>query len=200
MKKRNLYIFILSFILFISILFLLIIDKVESIDNSSRYILNIFNNNYHSFLLGITNIIGIAGILILSLLLIVLLKRKNKLKVLKTYIYTLTIGTTSISILKLIIHRARPTLKLLEISGYSFPSGHSYTATVVYGFFILIIHRYYNTNRYRYILYIMFFSMIILTCISRIYFNVHYVSDVLAGFFLGLVTLTISNHFLKRFS
>lgn len=198
-NKRNTILFILSFLATCSMIFLLVLDKVNYFDDFSLIIENFFAKNiYFRFFYAITSIMTVTGIFLLVILLIYILRKKKRLYALKNFICTLLFGTLSLNLLKIIIHRTRPLEKLIAVEGYSFPSGHAYTSTIVYGFFILIIHRYYQKGKYKYLLYALFGLMIFLTCLSRIYFRVHYVSDVLTGFFLGIVTLSISNYFLKK--
>lgn len=88
--------------------------------------------------------------------------------------------------IKQLVERSRPDiLRLIEISGYSFPSGHSMVSMSFYG--LLIYLCYINIkSRWKYPL-IFFMSILILSIgFSRIYLGVHYASDVLAGFSLGI--------------
>lgn len=198
-KRRNILLFIFCLLAVISLVLLLFLDRVYWLDDFSVVIEGLFDKDtYFNFFYGVTNIMSAVGIFLLSILMFYLLRKKKRVYALKNFIYTLLCGTLSISLLKILIGRSRPLEKVLDVSGYSFPSGHAYTSTIVYGFFILIIHRYYNNSKYRYPLYFLFLLMIILTCMSRIYFKVHFVSDVVTGLFLGILTLTISNHFLKK--
>ena len=183
-KRRNIILFGFSLLAFFSMALLLFLDRVSFLDDFSVVVERLFeSSSYYNFFYGITNIMSIVGICLLSILLFYLLRKKKRIYALKNFIFTLFCGTLSISLLKILIGRSRPLEKILNVDGYSFPSGHAYTSTIVYG---------------KYLLYFLFFLMIILTCMSRIYFKVHFVSDVIAGFFLGVLTLTISNHFLKK--
>ncbi len=95
--------------------------------------------------------------------------------------------------LKEIFHRARPDLhRLIEIGGYSFPSGHAMNAMTVYGILSFLLWRHIPTSRGRKLL-ILFSTIMILTIgFSRIYLGVHYPSDVLGGFFVGAFWLMVS--------
>lgn len=89
-------------------------------------------------------------------------------------------------LLKLFFHRARPDLhRLIEISGYSFPSGHATNAMTVYGILTFILWRNIRTKSGRSLLIITSLIMILLIGISRIYLGVHFPSDVIAGYFTG---------------
>lgn len=92
------------------------------------------------------------------------------------------IGTAALNlVLKLFFQRARPDLnRLIEISGYSFPSGHTMMATSLYIILAFILWRNAkNSGRVLYIIAAIF--MIGMIGVSRIYLGVHYPSDIAGG-------------------
>ncbi len=92
---------------------------------------------------------------------------------------------------KVLINRSRPDiLRLIEISGLSYPSGHSMAAMSFYGFFIYLCYRSFKFKN-KYIIVSLCSILIVLIGFSRIYLGVHYASDVLGGFSLGLLWLGI---------
>ncbi len=96
-------------------------------------------------------------------------------------------------LLKEIFHRARPDLhRLIEIGGYSFPSGHATNAITVYGILSFLLWRHIPTQCGRSLLVIFSTIMILTIGFSRIYLGVHYPSDVIAGYFAGAFWLIIS--------
>lgn len=124
---------------------------------------------------------------------------KNK----KTSIFV-WINLISITILnqalKFILHRPRPTdFRIIEESGYSFPSGHSMASMAFYGFLIYLIYKKIN-NKYLKWGLICFLSILILFIgISRIYLGVHYTSDVLAGFLISVAYLILFISVVNKF-
>lgn len=96
-------------------------------------------------------------------------------------------------LLKEIFQRARPNLyPLIDIGGYSFPSGHATNAVTVYGILAFLLWRFIPTSWGRKLL-ILFSTIMILTIgFSRIYLGVHYPSDVLGGYFAGAFWLIVS--------
>ncbi|PKL67946.1 MAG: phosphatase PAP2 family protein [Methanobacteriales archaeon HGW-Methanobacteriales-1] len=96
-------------------------------------------------------------------------------------IIALFIAFFASEILKFILARPRPyevlsgARHLMDVAGYSLPSGH--TTTAFAAFTVIGI-------KYRY-LYI-FLGFAVLVAISRIYMGLHYPSDVLAGALLGI--------------
>lgn len=85
--------------------------------------------------------------------------------------------------LKAVFHRTRPNIhRLIEIGGYSFPSGHSMAAAALYGSLAFLLWRHMTTSWGRKALIGASVVMIIGIGLSRIYLGVHYPSDVIGGY------------------
>ena len=95
-------------------------------------------------------------------------------------------------LLKQIVQRPRPTeYRIVNETGYSFPSGHSMVSMAFYGFLIYLIYKYVK-NPYLKIGLITFLSILIISIgFSRIYLGVHYTSDVMAGFCISVSYLVL---------
>jgi membrane-associated phospholipid phosphatase len=96
-------------------------------------------------------------------------------------------------LLKLAVHRHRPFLEgwFVDWSGYSFASGHTIGATLLYGQLLLFVLPVIKSKR-RQRLAILFAAMLVtLVGFSRIALGAHYLSDVLAAILLGSVWLMI---------
>ena len=95
-------------------------------------------------------------------------------------------------ILKAIIARPRPqVLRLVYEDGYSFPSGHSMVSIGFYGFLIYLIYNNIKNKKIKYPLIVLLSLLILFIGISRIYLGVHYATDVIGGFVIGLIYLRI---------
>lgn len=102
-------------------------------------------------------------------------------------------------ILKLIFQRERPLSPLLQqAKGFSFPSGHALIAVTFYGLLILIVWQSVKQIWLKWLLLIMLVALIFSIGLSRVYLRVHYASDVLAGFCLGIMWLLLSLWILDR--
>jgi undecaprenyl-diphosphatase len=96
-----------------------------------------------------------------------------------------------VTVLKLHFRRVRPDLPwaFVHEPSYSFPSGHSVLAVVVYGSLIFLGMRHLRRSWERVAVCVVAGALILGIGISRIYLGVHYPSDVAAGYFVGAVWL-----------
>ncbi|HEY2493430.1 MAG TPA: phosphatase PAP2 family protein [Paenibacillus sp.] len=96
-------------------------------------------------------------------------------------------------VLKLIFHRARPTLhRIVEANGYSFPSGHSMAAFTLYGILCFLLWKHARVALTRTLLIVIGSIMIAAIGVSRIYLGVHYPSDVVGGYLASGTWLAVS--------
>ncbi len=145
----------------------------------------------------ITNFGGAIFLITLTVILFILIKNK---KIGLSIFSNLIIITVLNQLLKRILQRPRPTeFRIIEETGYSFPSGHSMVSMAFYGYLIYLIYKYVKN---KYIKWIYIIALSILICfigISRIYLGVHYTSDVLGGFLLSISYLIIYVSVVNKF-
>lgn len=108
-------------------------------------------------------------------------------------------GFLVIYFMKMWFHRVRPPDPLIgPLSNFSFPSGHATSGFVFYGLLIFLLWKTSMKNIYKYIIGIGLVSFALLIGFSRIYLRVHYTSDVVAGFCIGLAWMLLSVWVLER--
>ena len=195
-------ILILCSVIFAIFTYKVVADKTIYIDSIVyNYISNnIINKNRTEIVKVITNITSPIMVIITLLILVLAIKDKK----IKISLVINLLGITIINnLIKAIIARPRPEInKLVTETGYSFPSGHSITSMVFYGYLVYLTYKYINNKKIKIPLIIFLILLIPTIGLSRIYLGVHYASDVLCGFLLGTIYLilfiSISKKYLER--
>lgn len=100
-------------------------------------------------------------------------------------------STVVYKVVKGIFERPRPELdvRLIPQGGFSFPSGHSMNCIVCFGILIYLIRRYCPNRKLANILTVVLGLLIVGIGTSRVYVGVHFPTDVLGGWSLGLAFL-----------
>ena len=88
-------------------------------------------------------------------------------------------------LIKELVGRERPLERLLEVGGYSFPSGHATNNAALYIGIMLLALPLLKKRSHKLWLSAGCILLTFMIGISRIYFNVHYFSDVVCGWCLG---------------
>ena len=140
-----------------------------------------------------------GAIFVISLTTILFFVIKDK-KIGISIITNLGIVTILNQIIKFIMQRPRPTeFRIIEETGYSFPSGHSMISLAFYGYLIYLIYKYINNKHLKRTLIIILSVLICIIGVSRIYLGVHYTSDVLGGFLISFAYLIIYIELVNKF-
>lgn len=111
-------------------------------------------------------------------------------------------GSATTYLLKIIIDRPRPIDAVILEDSASFPSGHATIAVAFYGFFAYLlfnnIKNIHTSQKYRASIILAGAVLIFLIGFSRLYLGVHYLSDVLAGYLVGLLWLLVGIGYNRR--
>ena len=130
----------------------------------------------------------LLGLIICSLIFILY----NKWNYLKILLISVLGGQIIVEVMKHIIRRSRPVLNpLIEETGFSFPSGHAFAAVYFYGLLTYLLVKELKNGLHRIIVVVIGLIIILGIGFSRIYLGVHWVSDVITSYILGLIWLAI---------
>lgn len=187
----------LGLLLFLCCTYLVVTDRVVFLDDYIYDRLkNICGENWRSFFMFVTNLANPFILILITIILIIFLKPR-KMGFFSLINLIITAGFNLI--LKSIFIRERPKdFLLFKETGYSYPSAHSMIGMCFYGFLVYLVWQTKWQKRYKIIISVILGIIIFLIGLSRIYFRVHYPSDVLAGFSISLVYLILFTHIVFR--
>ena len=204
-KNKKLINVIIVFILVIFILMWILVkfNIANNIDFVIKQLVeNLRTDNLNTLFIIITNLGSTIPVMaIMSGMLIYLLLKKNnnnkQTSSVKDIILIITAMVVSSSLfcgIKQIQQRDRPEILdcVVEQGGYSFPSGHATIAMTTYLTLMILFAKYIKNIKVKRIINSICFFMIISIGFSRIYLGVHYLSDVIAGFSLGILSTLVS--------
>jgi len=196
---------IIIFIFFFSFLFVTLFvqtGKIEKFDLSIIHFVQGFETPLLTSIMLFFTKIGSFPIvtllfLLISLFLYFVFHHRSELVLFAVVIA----GTLVINrLLKEYFERVRPDIhRLIEIGGYSFPSGHAMTAFSVYTILAFLFWRHISTRFGRIMLLIFSALFIFMIGISRIYLGVHYPSDILGGYFVSGMWCTLAIGFFQKY-
>ena len=108
-------------------------------------------------------------------------------------VVTTALGGILSTLVKIAVNRPRPSVldPIITAHGKSFPSGHAMSSTVVYGALLLVFLPM-VPRRWRPTAIVSTVLLVALIGFSRLGLGVHYLSDVVGGFVLGLSWLAVS--------
>lgn len=146
----------------------------------------------------VNNLVHPLVMLIISMMMIHILRQKKYLIVLFVNLVLAVLLNLSA---KGWIMRERPPEehRLILETGYSFPSGHAMVAAAFYGFIIFLFWQTKKKRTVKVVGTVVCLTVIFLVGTSRIYFGVHYGTDVAGGLLAALVYLIIYTSIAKKY-
>lgn len=97
--------------------------------------------------------------------------------------------------IKVLVGRERPSIFIeANAEGFSFPSGHSMIPMVCYGFLMYLLIKKVSSKNAKFMIQVIFSLLIFFIGISRYFINVHYMTDIIAGFTFGFIILICFIH------
>lgn len=194
-------VFLASFLIFLYVSREIFLNKDENFDQEAFELLHqLISPAFTTWMKWITFMASWEFVLVLSLSIFVyflFIKRHHWYSI---KIPAVALGSISFNVLlKNLFDRPRPFLPhLVEASGLSYPSGHAMVSFSFYGLLIYIVWEKVENKWLRWTLCIALLILIHLIGFSRVYLRVHYASDVMAGFALGIIWLILTLFILKK--
>jgi membrane-associated phospholipid phosphatase len=124
-----------------------------------------------------------------ALVLVVWLVRRGAVPVAWWVVITMTVGGALGALLKLLVGRDRPDLlePVAQATGYSFPSGHALNSALGAAVFLLVLLPFTRDRPgRRAALWAVVIAVPLVTGVCRVGLGVHWTSDVVAGWLLGV--------------
>lgn len=187
--KRKIVLIVILLVLFFILTGLVVTGKMDVLDKSLfELLIKLKCKPLTNILYVITEIGSTIGVIIVLITSLISFIKTKKLSDFKYVLMNTIIGVLLMKGIKEIVRRVRPSWKWIKEGGYSYPSGHTISAVLLYGTLLLIVSK--NVQgKLRKPLIAFLSIMMILIPISRIYFGVHYLTDVLASVILGFIIL-----------
>lgn len=130
----------------------------------------------------------IVFILYFLIIIGILFYKKRKMEGISLVVLTL-ISAGLLELIKEIVQRPRPLDALLIDTSSSFPSGHALMAVVFFGTLFYLFEHHLKSSKTKVSLTVLATLVVLIISLSRIYLNVHWISDVLGSFMLGIFLL-----------
>jgi undecaprenyl-diphosphatase len=114
---------------------------------------------------------------------------------------TMAVGGAISPLIKDVVARFRPVLDhpVFSAPGYSFPSGHAQNSMMFAACLVLMTHRATRDRRaLRTVVWAAAALLVLVTGFDRVGLGVHYTSDVVAGWLVGVATVTVTTAFFQR--
>jgi len=153
-----------------------------------------------TIMLKITTLGNISSMLIFLVIITLILWLKKDYLSIKFFLASIVGSSLLMSGLKELIGRARPQNYVLDMfqQGNSFPSGHASASMALSLALFFIIYP--QINKISQILLITILSSFAVSiAISRVYFGVHYLSDVIGGVMLSIFWVLLMKDITERF-
>jgi undecaprenyl-diphosphatase len=178
----------LAFLMFVRVTRELIEGDVSAVDRSILLTVARSRTPWLTIVaIDVTSLGSITLVVLFSAFtLVVLLVLRDRLGALQLLAASAGAGILTL-VTKNIIERIRPeeAQRLIVVSGFSYPSGHSVSTSALYLTIAIIAGRHVQQSSARAALFLAVSTVVIMVGASRVYLGVHYATDVVSGTLLG---------------
>jgi len=190
-ENKRIIISLLAILVFIAVINIVFVLELNILDD-----INIVHSDSMLFIFKRVTRLGDWYFLILMTLGTLFLKNK---KIFKYTAINLGLITLLNQFLKIIIKRPRPIgFDIIDVSGYSFPSGHAMVGMAFYGLFIYFVLKSNQKKLYKILECLALALIIVLIGISRVYLGVHYITDIVGGYSGAIIYLMIYTLLIRK--
>lgn len=182
-----------AFVCFAFIAYIIINYNINSFDTTVRlWVYGLRTPLTKAIFIPCTYIGNWQTLVSFALLLIIIPKTRKNIGI--PMAITALASTGLYSVMKMLFHRPRPdvALHLINQGGYSFPSGHSMNGLVFFGILIYLIRRNCRNKKTANVLTIILLVLTFAIGFSRVFVGVHYPTDILGGWSLGLAVVMLA--------
>lgn len=153
------------------------------------------------FMSAITHLADSISIIIFIIFTGLILAKFKKYYYLAALLLAFGGGELLSKILKITIRRARPEIlsHITYADGFSFPSGHAFSAIVFFGFLAYLLAQKFQNKNAKLSIWLFFSLLILAIGFSRVYLGVHWPTDILGSFVIGSFWLIGVILFLKKY-
>lgn len=178
------------------------------LDESAAYWADQQTNATFIKLMEIASVIGSSEMILLATVIIglVLLVQRNWQHFF--FFFVLSVGGVIVNLaLKMLVRRARPGDELsfievfgfnLELQSYSFPSGHTMRATILFLFLIYIAFYFGKRLAMQLVAYVIYVLLIIAVALSRVMLEAHFMTDILGALVVSIAWFFFCAYFFYR--
>ena len=178
----------LTFLIFVRITRELIEGDVSAVDSAIQLTVTKMRTPWLTVAAVDVTALGSITLVVLfsAFTLVVLLVLRDRLGALQLLAASAGAGILTL-LTKDIIERTRPeeAQRLIAVSGFSYPSGHSVSTSALYLTIAIIASRYIRHSGARAAIFLAVSVVLIMVGASRVYLGVHYATDVVSGISLG---------------
>ena len=168
-----------------------ILPEVQAIDLLVSEYMNVQSEETLVMMRALTYLWNLWVVATLTVLVFIWLRKYHEVSVNERSV-VFSVATTMILsvVLKFLFSRPRPELSLYEEVWYSYPSFHSAIAVGLYGYIVYLFAVRYP--EYKWTITIVWWGVVLMIALSRVYLNVHYLSDIIAGMIIWMLWLLVA--------
>lgn len=194
MKKSKIIAISVLAAIFITVMVLMLAGAFKGVEEKLHILLNP-NGEIGEFMHSFTTLGGtIIDVFMIAVLVFLPMTTKQVgIPVAATAIVSTILNKT----IKAIVARPRPELMLLTEKSYSFPSGHAMNNAAIYIAIMMCLLPLCKTKVQKGIVITIFTALPLLIGTTRVYFNVHFASDVVCGWCLGAIVALVMTELVK---